>query len=433
MFKPRLTTGAGGLHKFNTARLPRHSSLWAVLLSRRRARARHRRAVQKTCWARADGEGAGVTTPALTHYLETMCFGLTFFKRGTKYPTHEDWQNKPVTRPDQLEPYLKTPHNVGLLHGYSGTACLDIDHEAYARTALAAVGVDLDAHLNGPTIRGKRGLKPLLKKPDGVTLGYHVLRWPHPTEKDKRGKPKPVTVLELRAGHGRQDVLPPSLHPDTGKPYEWHPAPPQTREDVPEVSGDLLRLWQNYDALEPFLLSACPWYEKPAPVPKHTHPPREYEGESVIEAYNAQHDLGEVLERYGYRHVGFNRYLPPESESGQAGAVVLRDDDGQGRVFVHNASSPLANMHAHDAFSVFCAYEHNNDVREAVREAARELGMQHASQGVLDPRRGLMQAAPFGATGSAPNIPRLSGGKPPLVQGCKGSNGRPRLGGKPCL
>ena len=380
------------------------------------------------------GEGVSILTPNLTRYLE-LGFALTFFRYGTKYPTHEDWQNKPVTRPDQLEPFLHTPHNVGILHGYSGTACLDIDHENYARTALAAVGVDLDALLKGPDhkIRGKRGLKPLFIEPKGVTLDYHVLRWPHPTEKDKRGRPKPATVLELRAGHGRQDVLPPSTHPDTGRPYTWHPDPPQTREDIPEVSGELLALWQNYDALEPFLLSACPWYEKPAPLPKRTHPPREYEGESVVETYNARHDLEEVLERYGYKHVAIDRYLPPESESGQAGAVVLRGDDGLERVFVHNASSPLADTHAHDAFGVFCAYEHNGDVREAVKDAARELGMQHASQGELDPRRGLVQPAPFGAKGSAPNIPRLSGGKPPLMQSCKGSSGRPRLGGKPCL
>ena len=288
----------------------------------------------------------------------------------------------------------------------------------------------------GPKIRGRRGLKPLYRVPEGVALEYHALRWPHPTEKDKRGRPKTVTVLELRTGHGRQDVLPPSIHPDTGKPYRWHPAPPQTREDIPEVSGGLLTLWQNWQDLEPHLLEACPWAETPqsTPAPERTTPSRLYaEGESVIDAYNALHPLPDVLEHYGYRLITPTRWLPPESESGQPGAVVLRGDDGLERVFVHNASSPLADTHAHDAFSVYCAYEHGGDVTAAVREAARALGMQHPCLGDLDPRRGLVQAPPFGAKGSAPNLSRPSQAKPLLGQSCKGSKSGPRLGGKPCL
>jgi hypothetical protein len=40
----------------------------------------------------------------------------------------------------------------------------------------------------------------------------------HPTEVDERGKPR--MVLQILS-HGRQTVIPPSIHPDTGEPYQY--------------------------------------------------------------------------------------------------------------------------------------------------------------------------------------------------------------------
>ena len=51
-------------------------------------------------------------------------------------------------------------------------------------------------------------------------------------------------------------------------------------------------------------------------------------GNSVIDAFNAAHSLGDLLERYGYVRQGKDRYLPPESSTGLAGAVIYQGHDG---------------------------------------------------------------------------------------------------------
>ena len=114
----------------------------------------------------------------------------------------------------------------------------------------------------------------------------------------------------------------------------------------------------------------------PEPVhrPERTRP-TPYTGESVIAAFNAATDIHELLESHGYRHKGDNRYLPPSSQSGLAGAVILEGDDGVARVFVHNTSSPLADGYAHDAFDCYRILEHGGDWTAAVKAAADLLGL----------------------------------------------------------
>lgn len=158
---------------------------------------------------------------------------------------------------------------------------LDIDHPERAALALAAVDIDLGAVLNapGPKIVGAKGPKPVYRLPEGVTLNRHALSWHDP------GAPKAVTVLELRAGKV-QDVLPPSIHLGTGKTYVWEPAVPLSREDIPELPGGLLALWQHWPQLKPVMDRAQPWAAPP--------PPRTYqgaEGGGVIGASNAQPQL----------------------------------------------------------------------------------------------------------------------------------------------
>jgi putative DNA primase/helicase len=63
--------------------------------------------------------------------------------------------------------------------------------------------------------------------------------------------------------------------------------------------------------------------------------------------------------------------LPPNSSTGNPGVKVFDD----GRVFAHNASSPLSGDHSHDEFSVFTVLEHDGDAKAAYEAAARELGL----------------------------------------------------------
>lgn len=124
--------------------------------------------------------------------------------------------------------------NVGLAHAYSGTVCLDIDDADKATEWFLDRGVDLQELLDAPDAvqicSGREGRAKLLYR--GPMLPTFNL--------------KPFG-FELRCGNNRgttmQDVLPPSVHPDTGKEYTWGGA--GDWRSIPEAPPELMRIWHS--------------------------------------------------------------------------------------------------------------------------------------------------------------------------------------------
>lgn len=100
---------------------------------------------------------------------------------------------------------------------------------------------------------------------------------------------------------------------------------------------------------------------------------------SVIDTFNAAHDVRELLRHHGYIPKRGNRWMHPESTTGMAGVRLLPESDPP-RVFSSHGCCPLNDGHAHDAFSVWCILAHAGDTKAAVREAARLLGMEGERQ-----------------------------------------------------
>lgn len=310
------------------------------------------------------------------HYAR-LGFALAPIEPGSKGPRGWGWQKRGApavvwrARPEM---------GMGLIHGLSGTAALDVDHPEWAALALAAVGIDLGALEASARyrIRGRKGAKPVYLLPEGVTLGRRPLAWPHPSERLENGRPRLVTLFELRSGT-TQDVLPPSLHPETGRPYEWLPRLPEAREELEPLPPALLELWLGWEEARARMKAACPWAE---PEPERPAPLRRWEGDpqqSVIAAFNRAYRVGEILERHGYRRVG-SRYVCPSSSTGLAGVTLL-----EGRAYSHHGSDVLGDGHAHDAFDVFRLLEHGGDWRAAVRAAAELLGMVRRGERWVEP------------------------------------------------
>jgi PAS domain-containing protein len=266
---------------------------------------------------------------------------------------------------------------MGLIHGLSGTCSLDLDNLEAAHIALAAVGVDLPALLEAPDavrLIGAPGRGKLLYRTT-ETLTRNALNWPDAEGgTDAKGRVLQRAVLELRAG-AVQDVLPPSIHPDTGEPYRWE----GDWRALPELPAELLAIWRGWSASKRAMEGACPWNDTPAIAEgryEGVERKRYAEGESVIAAFNEAHELRAVLESFDYRRAG-PRLISPHSSSGIPGVVILPGSEGQ-LCYVHHASDPLCDGHAHDAFSVWCQLEHQGDVTRAVRAAAEILGISHA-------------------------------------------------------
>lgn len=95
---------------------------------------------------------------------------------------------------------------------------------------------------------------------------------------------------------------------------------------------------------------------------------------SVIEAFNAAHDVGAILKEAGYRPKGCNRWLWPDSTTGMPGVRLLPNSNPE-RVYSSHGSDPLSDGHAHDAFDLWRILRHGGDQRQAIKSAAQLLGM----------------------------------------------------------
>lgn len=306
--------------------------------------------------------------PLIARYCSDLGWSLVTIPPGSKGPRQKAWQ-KPEqaisTATDAMSYWGANPdHNVGLLHAASGTVALDVDNVEWTRIIFDGLGLDYDAIMDSaPRIVGRpdRG-KVLFRAPKNVELSRRSISWPR---EDGMGS---ETVIEFRAG-AVQDVLPPSIHPDTGNPYTW--AGPSVWDGLPELPPQILTIWREWDRFRPQMIDLCPW--KPAPEftpPRKPRPPSDRA--SVIDGFNAANDIHATLEKYGYRRCGkANRYLSPNSKSGLAGVVVFDGD----RAYSHHASDPFDSAHTFDAFDLFAQYEHGGDVLKAVREAGEFLGV----------------------------------------------------------
>ena len=161
--------------------------------------------------------------------------------QGTKGPSIKGWNTLQhcITQPDQC---TKVKANVGLAHAYSRTCALDLDDMAKATVWFAGRSIALADLLGAPdAVRISSGrpnrAKLLYRLPDGLA--------PLPS------KALHTDGFELRCatadGLTVQDVLPPSIHPDTGEAYTWAYGDPLVGDwrDLPTLPLELLTIWQE--------------------------------------------------------------------------------------------------------------------------------------------------------------------------------------------
>ncbi|WP_110968311.1 bifunctional DNA primase/polymerase [Pseudomonas huaxiensis] len=387
-------------------------------------------------------------------YIDSFGLALVPIEPGQKGPKGEGW-NKPggyFTDPDAAEQFWSQnpKHNLGVVLGPSRVCSLDVDDVELTRQVFQQVlDLDLDALADAyPTVVGNpMRFRVLFRVPDGVELTRHSLVWPSQADPDGSilkalmlqvraaadagqtereaalrlaAEPfKKITVFELRGGLV-QDVMPPSIHPGTGKPYTWRKPP--SSDGLPDLPQALLDIWQGWDQFKPAGEQACPWLPRSAPAPAAAPKPRptvERSGPDlppVIPEFNRCHDLATLIEAHGYKRLG-NKWLCPQSSSGLPG-VTISDD----KLYSHHSSDPLNNGHKNDAFDVFCILEHNGDSREATRAAARLLGLDAKSRPPEPPPLGELPRTPStveqadqvderGAPDADPDPPSPAGGE----------------------
>lgn len=303
------------------------------------------------------------TYESAKHYIDNIGWSLVRLpprSKGDERNT-KGWEK----RREPAETWIDAPDdNIGLHLGFSGVVSFDIDNQEHTRTIFYNLGLDYDKVLEQcPRIVGRAGHdKALFRAPKDILLKTHKLSWPAQDDPKNR-----ITIFELRAG-AVQDVLPPSIHPDTGMPYTWKRRP---ECGIPELPKELLSIWKEWETFKHQLRGMCPW-EPPREIPPAKKRAPYRNSESVIERFNASIDITTLLDRYGYVRKSSGRYLRPGSSTGIPGVIVFHKEN---RIFSHHGGEPFDTDYSHDAFDLFCIFEHNGNIVSAVKAASAELNI----------------------------------------------------------
>lgn len=159
---------------------------------------------------------------------------------GEKGPTSKEWNalERCVTTPAAAA--KRSWQNFGLAHAYSGTCSIDIDDLESASAWLAERGINLAALLSDPyAVCISSG------RPNRAKLLYRLAE-PLPSKKIIEAK---ANIIDFRCSNTKgttvQDVLPPSIHPDTGQPYVWDCGLVGDWHELPDIPAALLTVWQS--------------------------------------------------------------------------------------------------------------------------------------------------------------------------------------------
>ena len=162
---------------------------------------------------------------------------------GQKGPRYKGWNTLEncITKAEQLTK-LGPSANIGLSHAYSGTCAIDIDHFEAAVFRLEAENIDLRALLHAEdavTIdSGRSNRAKLLYRLDEPLQSAKI-------KHEIDGVSTDIIDFRCSTSEGKtlQDVLPPSNHPDTGKPYQWGGS--GDFKELPPLPEALKNLWQR--------------------------------------------------------------------------------------------------------------------------------------------------------------------------------------------
>ena len=192
-------------------------------------------------------------------------FALVPIPAGSKGPNLKGWNERENAITD-LSNIKHIKGNVGLAHAYclhGPTAAFDIDSLEKARSFLLNHNINLDDLLNAKDAvqisSGRVNRAKLLYRlpPDSALMVTHQATDPEDHS----------MIFELRCvsqnGKTMQDVLPPSIHPETGHPYQWAGA--GSWQHIPIIPDALLSLWHLLGARKNPFVQNAPIVEQTTP------------------------------------------------------------------------------------------------------------------------------------------------------------------------
>ena len=192
----------------------------------------------------------------LTNYCDNgLC--LVAIPKGMKGPITGGWnlRENGITNVEQL--HLLDDSNVGLAHAYCDphpTCAIDFDDFMKAKNWFQKNGIEIDHYIHADGV-----VHIISGKPNRLKLLFRLKAGPMPSQVIKEDS---KTILEFRCATKKgltvQDVLPPSVHPDTQQPYTWGGKGHYSQ--IPFIPEEILILWKsllvpNHQAIKPMISS----------------------------------------------------------------------------------------------------------------------------------------------------------------------------------
>ena len=110
-------------------------------------------------------------------------------------------------------------------------------------------------------------------------------------------------------------------------------------------------------------------------------PPRQHQGDSIIEAFNQAASMGWVrqqLEAAGYKFAGRQgqgmRFIAPGSESGTPGVNVFKGGRGDVVAYSHHGAHDPLSHRLTDAFGMYALFQHGGDLKAAAKTLQQDAG-----------------------------------------------------------
>ncbi len=316
----------------------------------------------------AVARGAGMTTTTkdekqalAMRYLEAG-ISIVPIQPGTKNPYFDllprDEKQKAIWEPyksrlateKEISKWFQQECGIGIIGGAVSGGLLIIDFESIEAfeqwQSYALMVVDATILQSMPIVETGKG--------------RHVyLRCEEPGKNRKLATQGKNTLIETR-GEGGYVLAPPTIHP-SGKTYTT-------------IHGDLTNIPHIPMEYVHALLGAARAVSPPV-FPLSGKPTQNGNGNgNVIDTFNATYTLEDILTQHGYTRAGINRLVRP---GGEKSSVIL----SEGRSIHFNSNdllyreAPGGGYYSHDAFSAWCCLEHGDDVKAAVKAAAKMLNL----------------------------------------------------------
>lgn len=190
---------------------------------------------------------------------------------------------------------------------------------------------------------------------------YRIILFTKTEYKKSQLAPTVISIITLINAYLDDEML-----ADVSENSRWSQPWYVPRKPIDSEIPDLLFEYSEGDLIEVVEPVAAPTTERKTPIIKDNQI-------SVIDSYNVQNKLADLLCHYGYKKVYASKendkYLSPNSTSGKAGITVF------GEKFYSHHGDSFSDGHLHDAFDLFRITEGLSE-SEAIKRAARECKAQ---------------------------------------------------------